>query len=139
MTIAVTNQIVQDSITLGSLNGRFWETMSLSEKEAYLLGVTDGVMAGALEVARLNGDSPRDRSAAMAARRSYYVKGVDLAGIVRELDQIYADGQNILIPLHVALAYCVDKFGGTLSNAHCEQMLVFVRKNFSSTPEEQQP
>ncbi len=113
--------------------------MPLTDKQAYLLGLTEGVMAGALEVARLNGDSAKDRDKAMEARRSYYAKGVGLTDLINELDGVYSDRDSILIPIHVALAYCVDKLGGTLTNAQYKRLLVFIQRSFSSDPEKNVP
>jgi hypothetical protein len=118
--------------TNGYPNGRFWEVLSNFEKVMYLRGFRDGLTLGAAgEVI-----PPKKVIEAMSeATDGYYAERFTYAVDVKEIDKLYAAGENILIPIPGALNYCAKKLRGTLTSAELEQILINLRKN-SPAPEE---
>jgi hypothetical protein len=122
----------------GTLNGRFWEDAKDSQKLAYLAGFLDGVLWGSVELLSGQGDSLENQKAAKGVRDAYLATGFLLSDYMKELNTLYADRENIRIPIGVAVRYCAVKLGGTQTKAKLEQLLITYRKN-SSASEETQP
>lgn len=111
-------------ITIGLPNGRFWQVLTYNEKVVYLTGFSNGLTLGAGAVSK--------------QPATYYAKGFTLADHMKEIDRLYADTENVLIPIPAALAYCGAKLRGTHTNAELEQILINLRRN-SAAPEEVKP
>ena len=47
---------------------------------------------------------------------------------VKELDALYRQRENVLLPVPVAVDYCTATFKGTSSKADLEQKLILLRK-----------
>jgi hypothetical protein len=129
--VNVIGQHSADSIsTGGSLNGRFWEAMPANPQMAFLLGFQEGVEAGAV-----GGNYKQTVNA-------YYPDGFSngdyLKEYGKELYTLYADRENIRIPIFMAIRFCALKLGGTLTNAELEEKLIEMRKA-SSAVEEKKP
>jgi hypothetical protein len=95
-----------------------------------------------MELTPTNGNSSKAQEAVKKAldtyERKFNAKGFTYEDHVKELDKLYADRENILIPIPVALQYCVLKLGGGNTNADLEQLLIGMRK-LASAPEEKKP
>ncbi len=136
----------QDSVsnlyTSGLLNGRFWENLDAHAKQDFFLGLIEGLRTGVMELTPTNGNSSKAQEAVKKAldtyERKFNAKGFTYEDHVKELDKLYADRENILIPIPVALQYCVLKLGGGNTNADLEQLLIGMRK-LASAPEEKKP
>jgi hypothetical protein len=127
-SVNVIGQHSPDSIsTGGSLNGRFWEAMPANPQMAFLLGFQEGVEAGAV-----GGNYKQMVNA-------YYPDGFSngdyLKEYGKELYTLYADRENIRIPIFMAIRYCALKLGGTLTNAELEQRLIQIRKDVAALEE----
>jgi hypothetical protein len=123
------NVMGQDpSMTNGELNGRWWEELGSAShaKETYLAGFIAGVQVGAEEMNRLRGLSDEDKVA--EALSNYHANGSTLDDNIKELDKLYAERENIRIPLSAALVYCTIKLGGKFTSAQLEQILIAARK-----------
>lgn len=107
------------------LNGRFWDSLNDSTKQGYVMGFWEGVKAGA------SGDIA-DQSATF---NTFYAVGFTNGDFVKELDKLYANTQNVLIPIPDAIRYCALKLGGAFTNAQLEQKLIRLRKIASGSPE----
>jgi hypothetical protein len=129
-----TNLTGQDpSMTNGELNGRWWEELGAAShaKEMYLSGFIAGVQVGAEEMNRLRGLSDDDKVA--EALSSYHASESTLDDNIKELDKLYAERENIRIPISVAIVYCTIKLGGKFTNAQLEQILITARKALPPT------
>src|SRR5579863_9287344 len=107
------NVMGQDALmTDGELNGRWWEELGSGShaKEMYLAGFTEGVQVGAEEMNRLRGISNDDK--VTEAISTYHAKASTLDDYIKELDKLYADRENIRIPVSAAILYCPIKLGG---------------------------
>jgi hypothetical protein len=116
------------SMTNGELNGRWWEELGSAShaKEMYLAGFNAGVQVGAEEMNRLRGLSDEDKVA--EALSNYHANGSTLDDNIKELDKLYADRENIRIPISSAILYCTIKLGGRFTSAQLEQILITARR-----------
>jgi hypothetical protein len=124
--------------TDGELNGRWWEELGSAShaKEMYLSGFIQGVRVGAEDMNRLRGFPDDDKVAETLS--TYHAKGSTLDDNIKELDKLYADRENIRIPISAAIVYCTFKLGGRFTNAQLEQILITARKALPA-PEEKKP
>lgn len=59
---------------------------------------------------------------------AYLAKGFNFMDYTKELNKLYADRENILIPVPWAIQYCTAKFRGDLTSTQLEQLLINVRR-----------
>jgi len=126
--LAGSNVVAQDSSTAtwetgGVLNGRYWEALSYPAKLAYLYGFRQGVLVG---VAQLGGGKTFSPKMAEVIN-SFQAAGFTYDDHVKELDRLYADRENIRIPIGQALQYCAIKLRGRSTKAQLEQLLIRLR------------
>jgi hypothetical protein len=112
----------------GVLNGRYWEALSNPAKLAYLCGFRQGVLLG---VVQLGGGTTFSKRMAEVIN-SFQAGGFTYDDHIKELDKLYADRENIRIPIGQALHYCSLKLGGTRTKAELEQYLIGLRKDASA-------
>jgi hypothetical protein len=114
----------QDSVnkteTDGFPNGRLWEKLTDYEKLTYLIGFRDGLTMGAV------GEVSSTKFLEMI--HEYYVHPFTYKEQIAEIDKLYADRENILLPVISALQYSAGKLRGDLTKAQLEQMLINMRK-----------
>jgi hypothetical protein len=162
------NLMGQDSLadqkTDGFFNGRFWEKQTNGEKLAYMDGFFTGLsVAKSIAedyVAPLNKQldelvkrlvdrgllvqvpppegSKTPETIAEAINGQFVVGKFTYGDYIKEIDTLYSDRRNILLPIPVAIGYCRLKFHGVATNAQLEQFLVWQRKD-ASAPEEKKP
>jgi hypothetical protein len=111
------------------LNGRFWEALNMDQKRAFVLGLTEGIRTGASELNLDQNKSEEEYQKAVHTYvHQYYANEFTYEDHIKELDKVYADTENILIPIPLALQYCALKLGGTRTKAELEICLIGFRK-----------
>ena len=138
LLLAGTNAVGQDraakEYTDGYPHGRYWTVLNVFEKIVYVQGFRDGLTLGAAgEVG-----SPKVLQAMTEATNSYFARRFSFREHITEIDKIYADQENLLIPIPMAINYCAGKLRGTLTKAELEQILMDFRRN-SPAPHEKKP
>jgi hypothetical protein len=145
----------------GFFNGRFWEKQTAGEKLAYVDGFVTGlsvaksiaedyvapmnkqleelvkraVDAGLLvQIPQPEGAKPPE-TIAEAITGQFIVGRFTYGDYIQEIDKLYADRRNILLPIPVAIGYCRLKFIGSATNAQLEQYLIRRRTDASAAVE----
>lgn len=118
----------QDSSTYeytnGYPNGRFWAVLTDTEKLMYLRGFRDGLTLGAAGVVSL----PKALDAMTEMTNDYYANRFTISDHIKEIDKLYSNRENILLPIPAALNYCAKKLSGKFTNAELEQVLINLRR-----------
>jgi hypothetical protein len=102
-------------------NGRAWNAFASDMKIFYVSGLHDAMVMtvrreGPLKLKELN----------------LWTEGFNVGDYVKELDTLYRGGENVRIPIPMALAYCSKKLEGTSTKEELEQTLIAVRKLVSA-------
>jgi hypothetical protein len=140
----VMGQDMDNILTFGLFNGRFWEQANVTQKQMFFLGFRNGLRTAARDFLLrydANGHltyNDQARITLEAEEGRYYAQGFTMDDHIKELDKLYAERENILIPIPEAIRYCVLKLHGTATTAELEQYLIRLRKN-ASGPEEKKP
>src|SRR6266404_7472247 len=91
-TILANGQSIELDRTADLLNGRAWEKLG-TQRVAYLLGVVEGIRAAQM-IAAVN-----DANASEAISDALLSKNFTVNDTAKELDTLYSDRANILIPI----------------------------------------
>lgn len=150
-----------DRMTNGFLNGRYWEKQTGDEKLTYLEGFVTGLSAARSlaeqYVASLNKQRDELRQHLVdagllvqisppagaktpetieeAINSQFIVEKFNYTDYIKEIDKLYADRGNILLPIPVAMQYCAIKFRGTATTSELEQFLIRRRRDASDSEE----
>jgi len=117
-TLALTCS-AQDIVTTLMLNGRYWTNLSGQQRVAYLVGYHDAIIAAQVVDLR-----PTDEAF------KQWAEHFDLTDHLHELDELYRQRENVLLPIPIALRYCVKKLAGQSTKAELEQQLIALRKRY---------
>jgi hypothetical protein len=102
-------------------NGRAWDVFTESIKVGYTAGVYDSlVMSGVLG------------SEKITAENAPVANGFKVGDYVKELNRFYSDGENIRIPITLAMKFCTTKLKGQTKKEDLEASLISLRKLVSS-------
>jgi hypothetical protein len=145
--------------TNGSFNGRFWERETDGEKLAYIEGFVSGLSVARsiaedyvvglnkqldetvhhlvddgllVQVPPTAGAKPPE-TVREAISGQFIVQKFTYEDYIKEIDKLYADRGNILLPISVAISYCRLKFLGVATNAQLEQFLIWQRRDASAS------
>ena len=101
------------------MTGRMWETMPETTKLAYVHGIKDGLTIAALSLPAELREAVIDYTQA---------KGFNTGDYVNELDQLFAQRENLNIVVPLAYHYIPAKLKGTSTSQEVEQRLIELRK-----------
>jgi hypothetical protein len=87
------SQTISNEKTLGGLNGRFWETLTPSDRLWFIIGLHEG-----LEYAE--------------ARMPSYFPGVPYGDVLKGVDRFYEEPENLTFPVLYALEVFALKVNG---------------------------
>jgi hypothetical protein len=102
-------------LTGGMANGRAWEKMTVVYRAFYVKGLIDQILWD-------NVGKDTDRIADRYSAEDY----------VKELTTLYADRENIRLPIPKAFDYCTKKLQGRFTKQELEQYLISVRELVST-------
>jgi hypothetical protein len=127
-TIVITSQLclwgqasVDNSFTAGMLNGRGWQTLPTTIKQMYIAGIRDGMTL-------MTSELTTGSEAATNVVNEIWFKGFSGPDYLKELDKLYADGENVRIPVAMAISYCSVKLHGQTTKVELEARLMRIRK-----------
>ena len=120
-TILANGQSIELDRTADLLNGRAWEKLG-TQRVAYLLGVVEGIRAAQM-IAAVN-----DANASEAISDALLSKNFTVNDTAKELDTLYSDRANILIPIIIMVTHVTRIFKGTFSKGELERQLIELRK-----------
>lgn len=111
-----------DSITTMEMNnGRLWSAQADGWKVAYLASYRDQTAYAAIQSA----DGLKYLS-------THWANKAIVADYTRELDTLYRDGENLRLPLPMAIEYCTLTLKGNLTKAQLEQILIEYRREIAT-------
>jgi hypothetical protein len=91
------------------LNGRTWNTMSDEVKTWYLLGFKDGLgLSQTIE--------------------KFWGSNLNVNDFKKELDKVYNEGENVEVPIWMAVRYVSVKLDGTHTASFLDAFLIDLRK-----------
>jgi hypothetical protein len=99
------------------MNGRAWMILHEDAKTFYLGGLHDAMVAEAI-VYFSSSDEVKKR----------WASGFTVGDYLKELDDLYKDRENLLLPVPAAMRYCTDKLKGERTKVDLEQELIALRK-----------
>jgi hypothetical protein len=118
-------QVKAPDTTAGMLNGRFWQNLG-SHKVSFIVGIFEG-----LRVAHLMAELSDDKT----AQRIYDAANIDrfsYGEITEELDRLYSDRANTLVPITMMLMHVKKLFAGTLTKIQLEEDLINLRRSYNN-------
>jgi hypothetical protein len=113
----------QDTLTGSSMNGRGWKTLG-NCKVVFLMGFEDG-MFGGLIIGRPDATYP-EINKLYAENTSKLTH----AEIISEIDKFYEEASNVLIPVHAAHGWVIQKIKGATPD-DLQKQLVRLRQVYN--------
>jgi len=89
-------------------NGRFWNSSTELERLAYVAGIRDAFL--------LTDGQPE-----------WWAKGFTIGDYVKDINKLFAEGENVNIPMMWAFRYCTNKLKGEMSKDAQERALTNLR------------
>jgi hypothetical protein len=101
-------------LTHGRPNGRIWQGMNAAQKNGFVVGIDEGLFIALLSVDSATRDKIMSR---------YPKDELDPSDYAIEMDKIYAERENINIPLFMAYTWVQRKLKGDLTKDQLEAEL----------------
>jgi len=114
----------QKSADVLVITGRGWEALTETAKLFYVQGIKDGILIAATY---LDGEE-RERILGTTQAKGFFP-----GDYMKELDTLYRDRENLLIPVSIAYQYINLKLKGTATKDELERKLVELRKRMGAT------
>ena len=105
-------------------NGRGWNDWSETAKVFYVAAYRDTLIYLAIGLPGAADDTVKHFDA-------HWAKNAIVGDYVKELDVLYKDGENVRLPIPVAIRYCTMKLEGELPKNVLDSMLITLRKIIS--------
>ncbi len=98
------------------INGRAWLAMTDTAKTFYVSGVHDSIVAEGMVYLH-----------PLEEVKKKWAERFTVGDHIEELNKLYKDRENILLPVPAALDYCTEKLKGGKSKDELEQILILFR------------
>ena len=88
----------------------------------------NGYLSGYLDLLTYSSMHKRDLASSNKFHTDHWARNAIVSDYVKELDGLYQDGENVPMPIPVAMEYCTLKLNGGLTKAQLEQALIRIRQ-----------